>query len=281
MPTTSAILKSIQHPARREILKMLRENHAPVSYTTLLPLCDNSTGKLNYHLRTLDEIVMKGDTGYVLTTIGEKILTWLENIVSMSDKPDKDKPVVVFSRIFPDTSYRNKYLLILLLSSLVLSMMSLVLFFVLQIIYHFLVIFFSTLVVGGLFQLYYQSIWYQITDTEVIVHKGIMTKTLKIVPFLTITNIELKQGLFDRMFKIATLDIQTAGISRSGVEEKLVGLVDAEDIKNTVIERIRLLNPLNMPSVHSSSILADDQGRLIKIRDALQSLNQELKEENE
>ena len=109
MPTISAILKSIQHPTRRQILMMLSENLAPVPYTSLLPLCDNSTGKLNYHLRTLDDLLIKTDIGYVLSEKGESIFVWLENIVVIADKPNKDKPMIVFSRVFPDRAYRNKY----------------------------------------------------------------------------------------------------------------------------------------------------------------------------
>ena len=273
MPSTSAILKSIQHPTRRRILTMLNESQAPVPYTNLLPLCDNSTGKLNYHLRMLDDIAVKADMGYILTEKGENILVWLGNIVSIADIPDKDKPVIIFSRIFPDKSYRDKYLLFLVIA-MVISSIPLIFIDPMVLI----LVLIPGIISAGLIQKYYQSIWYQITDTEVIVHKGIITKTMKIVPYRTITNIELKRGLFDRGFKISTIEIQTAGFTRSGVEEKLVGLIDADDIIETIIERIRLLNPINVPGKQSSGEHLVEKKGLINIRNELKSLNKELKQ---
>lgn len=275
MPSTAAILKSIQHPTRRQILVHLNESYNPVPYTALLPLCDNSTGKLNYHLRTLDDIVEKVEMGYVLSEKGEHLLGWLENIVSMGDQQNKDKPSIVFSRIFPDRSYRTKYYLILIISTVLTFSIPVFLYMELKLIFPILLVLITALVLAGLIHLYYQSIWYQITDTEVVVHKGIITKTVKIVPYRTMTNIELKQGLLDRLFKIGTVDIQTAGITRSGVEEKLVGLIDPEDVKETIIERIRLLNPLNTTNLRSNNI---DISGLEIIRSELQSLNKELKD---
>lgn len=74
---------------------------------------------------------------------------------------------------------------------------------------------------------YYRSISYQINDHEVIVKKGIITKTKKIVPFRTITNLEIHRGPLDRYLQLATIDVQTAGgtTGQTGKpEEQLIGL---------------------------------------------------------
>ncbi len=67
---------------------------------------------------------------------------------------------------------------------------------------------------------YYHWFSYQICDDEVIVNVGIITKTVKHVPYRTVTNITINRGLLDRLiFDIGTLKIQTAGMSgQTGAE---------------------------------------------------------------
>jgi membrane protein YdbS with pleckstrin-like domain len=83
------------------------------------------------------------------------------------------------------------------------------------------------------------------TENEVLVNKGIITKTNKIVPFRTITNIELHRGPFDRYFSLSTIDVQTAGSSGQGArpEEQLIGLhvEDAEAIQQLLKIKIKRL----------------------------------------
>lgn len=87
---------------------------------------------------------------------------------------------------------------------------------------------------------YYRSLRYEIHEDEVIVYAGIITKSVKHVPFRTVTNIEIKRGPVDRLFSIGTLNIQTAGMSgQSGVEEKLVGLPNYQAIYEQVAATLR------------------------------------------
>ena len=58
---------------------------------------------------------------------------------------------------------------------------------------------------------YYNSLSYEIQDDEVIMRVGIVTKSVKHVPYRTVTNITIKRGILDRMFGLGTLNIQTAG----------------------------------------------------------------------
>ncbi len=88
---------------------------------------------------------------------------------------------------------------------------------------------------------YYRSLNYEIQDDEVIVHAGILTKSVKHVPYRTVTNIKIKRGIFDRyLFNIGTLNIQTAGMSGStGAEESLVGLADVHEVYDHVVGKLR------------------------------------------
>jgi membrane protein YdbS with pleckstrin-like domain len=87
---------------------------------------------------------------------------------------------------------------------------------------------------------YYRSLQYEIHDDEVIVRAGVITKTVKHVPFRTVTNLEVKQGPFDRLFGIGTLNIQTAGMGgTSAAEESLGGLRNFEEVYDQVATELR------------------------------------------
>ena len=88
---------------------------------------------------------------------------------------------------------------------------------------------------------YYRSLSYEIQDDEVIVRAGIVTKSVKHVPYRTVTNITVNRGILDRyVFNIGSLNIQTAGMSgTTGAEESLVGLTDVQEIYETVVMKLR------------------------------------------
>jgi len=69
---------------------------------------------------------------------------------------------------------------------------------------------------------YVASIRYELTEEEVVVHKGVFTKVHKIVPYRTITNVTITRLWLDRLFLgIGNVDIQTAGRRRLHAEERL------------------------------------------------------------
>ena len=95
---------------------------------------------------------------------------------------------------------------------------------------------------------YFRSIEYSVkaesgeTMPEVYVKKGVFTITRKHVPFRTITNISSRAGLFDRMFGIGSVHIETAGYSGSkqtGPEEKLEGIVFYEEVRDFILNELR------------------------------------------
>lgn len=89
---------------------------------------------------------------------------------------------------------------------------------------------------------YYRSLSYEIQDDEVIVRVGIMTKSVKHVPYRTVTNVTVTRGILDRyVFNLGNLNIQTAGMSgTTGAEESLVGLSDVQSIYDSVVNQLRL-----------------------------------------
>lgn len=88
---------------------------------------------------------------------------------------------------------------------------------------------------------YFDSLGYEVQDDEVIVRVGIITHSVKHVPYRTVTNITVKRDIFDRwLFGLGTLNIQTAGMSgKTGAEEKLVGLTDVQEVYELVVTELR------------------------------------------
>jgi len=77
---------------------------------------------------------------------------------------------------------------------------------------------------------------------EIYVKKGILTITRKHVPFRTITNISSNAGVFDRIFGLGSVSIETAGYSGSnqtGPEEKLEGIRFYEEVRDFILNELR------------------------------------------
>ena len=80
------------------------------------------------------------------------------------------------------------------------------------------------------------------TMPEIYVKRGVVTITRKHVPFRTITNISSKAGVFDRLFNIGSVHIETAGYSgsqQSGPEVKLEGIVFYEEVRDFILAELR------------------------------------------
>jgi hypothetical protein len=96
--------------------------------------------------------------------------------------------------------------------------------------------------------LYFKSIEYSVkaesgdTMPEIYSKRGILTITRRHVPFRTITNISSKAGPFDRLFKIGSVHIETAGYSgpnQKGPEETLSGIVFYEEVRDFILKELR------------------------------------------
>jgi membrane protein YdbS with pleckstrin-like domain len=104
----------------------------------------------------------------------------------------------------------------------------------------------------GLFlvKAYFDSLSYEIQADEVIVRAGILTKSVKHVPYRTVTNLTAKRDILDRwIFNLGTLNIQTAGMSgTTGAEESLTGLADVQEVYDIVATELRRFRGSLAPS---------------------------------
>jgi len=95
--------------------------------------------------------------------------------------------------------------------------------------------------------IYLRSIEYSViteegaTASEIFVKKGIINVTRKHVPFRTITNISSRAGIFDRLFGIGAIEIETAGYSGTtqSAEEKLEGITFYEELRDFILRELR------------------------------------------
>ena len=95
---------------------------------------------------------------------------------------------------------------------------------------------------------YVRSIEYSVraesgdTMPEIYSGRGIITITRKHLPFRTITNISSRAGPFDRLFKIGSVHIETAGYSgasQKGPEEKISGIIFYEEVRDFILKELR------------------------------------------
>jgi len=126
---------------------------------------------------------------------------------------------------------------------------------------------------------YFRSLVYEIDEDEVIVRAGIWTRSVKHVPYRTVTNMTIKRDIVDRFLGIGTLQIQTAGMSgTTGAEENLVGLSDVDKIYDKVVGELRRFRGA-LPATaggNGAAMVEDDEGVLREILAELQAIRANL-----
>jgi len=74
------ILQALSHKERRGILQIIGATQEGVTYSSILGETELNTGHLNYHLRSLEGLIEKGDGLYKLTPLGTKALNILPTL---------------------------------------------------------------------------------------------------------------------------------------------------------------------------------------------------------
>jgi len=138
---------------------------------------------------------------------------------------------------------------------------------------------------------YFRSVEYSVkaetgeTMPEVYVGKGVLTLARKHVPFRTITNISSRAGLFDRLFGIGSVHIETAGYSGSkqtGPEVKLEGIVFYQEVRDFILNELRkfkapyvtgteVIHPIEEPIPRTEGLDDEILITLREIRDILKT----------
>lgn len=122
---------------------------------------------------------------------------------------------------------------------------------------------------------YLRSIEYSViaqsgeTMPEIFVKKGIINITRKHVPFRTITNISSRAGLFDRLFRIGSVEIETAGYSgaTTSAEEKLEGITFYEELRDFILRELRKFKD---PYVTGTEVVLPEEDQPVIVDDNLE-----------
>ncbi|TET28840.1 MAG: hypothetical protein E3J70_08625 [Candidatus Heimdallarchaeota archaeon] len=140
---------------------------------------------------------------------------------------------------------------------------------------------FPTILVGWIIfnVLYFKSIQYKIEEHEIVIHRGVIQKKVKVVPFQSITNITISRDPIDRIFNIGTVKIQTAGYSGEKTPElKIEGIKNYNEINNKIMSSVKLdsrITPLKAEEKLPVEVLSTD---IIEIRKAILKEFIEIKE---
>jgi len=98
-------------------------------------------------------------------------------------------------------------------------------------------------------QIYVKSMLFIVHGHEIVVHKGVINKSEKHVPYRTVTNINMKTGPFDRLFGIGSIEIQTAGGKGYSLdetaEEKLEGIKVYREVRDYILTQLRQFQAAN------------------------------------
>ena len=265
------VLKAVSHKLRRRILNLV-EDYTFLTYSDLLREMNLSTGKLNFHLRQLTGLIEKQKEGeYRLTPIGRRALEILNQIHSISEDEEQTdyfqiiKLGVTIKKFQPGREAKKAnytaisfFFLFFLWFPLTL-IAGLVEFPFLGVLIDYPSIilrkFINAMIFTGIVLLififvlfcvkkYIESIYYEILDTEIVIHKGIITKKRAVIPYRTITNLVVKRNPFDRLFGISKVIIQTAGESASAQPEgRMIGIYYPHDLLEEILNLVRLLDP--------------------------------------
>jgi len=112
------------------------------------------------------------------------------------------------------------------------------------------------LFVGAWIPMYYRSILYHLTPTEMTWRRGVWFRQTGIVPYNRITNVDIIQGPVMRYFGISDLRIQTAGYSaQPQAEIKLMGIEEPEPLRELIMAQVR-----GRPSVAAATGGAETSG---------------------
>jgi uncharacterized protein len=88
--------------------------------------------------------------------------------------------------------------------------------------------------------LYVRSITYEFGERELLIRRGIITRSEYMVPYQMITNVEVKRGPIARSLHLGSLKVHTAGYSQqAGAEATLSGLENWDGVRQRVLDLIR------------------------------------------
>ena len=111
---------------------------------------------------------------------------------------------------------------------------------------------------------YYSSVSYMLSESDIVIEKGVWWKRKSIVPYNRVTNIDIFQGPLSRHFELGKISIQTAGFSGGGgsgsakaAEAVILGVKNFEEVKNFILSRVKRVKPVAVEA-DSEQVTSED-----------------------
>ena len=127
---------------------------------------------------------------------------------------------------------------------------------------------------------YCNSLKYELHEDEVLVNAGVITRSVKHVPFRAITNLSIRRGVLNRMLGLGSLHIQTAGASDTSgrPEAGLDGLENVQEMDELVARELRRFRSGLAPASAEAEqeTLAGEQGTLAAILEEVKAIREQL-----
>ncbi len=137
------------------------------------------------------------------------------------------------------------------------------------------VIFVLLVIVGPILVIWVKNLSYIIGEDKITIHKGILTKVQKNIPYRAITDFVVNRSIFDRFLGIASIRIQTAGQSQTptGYEGNIAGMVDWKGLYQTLRDRLKRLHPVSEAlATREPASYATERDFLVQILDELKAI---------
>ena len=130
-------------------------------------------------------------------------------------------------------------------------------------------------------KLWIKNLAYVIQDDRVTIHKGILTKTQQNIPYRSVTDFSLKRTIYDRLLGLGSINIQTAGQSKSasGYEGSLIGLIDYENLHSELKEKLKKLHPVSESTTTSEPVRKSDESVLTHMLEELKKIRRNLEKQ--
>ncbi len=127
--------------------------------------------------------------------------------------------------------------------------------------------------------LYFHTIRYELDDRYVLRASGVLWKKRRSIPLGKITNIDVRQGPFERIFGYGKIWIFTPSTGAATPEEQLVGILGPHEMKQTIVERTEGAKQPQAKAFQDASSV-DPQGDVVsilsEIRDSLKHIESSL-----
>ncbi len=129
------------------------------------------------------------------------------------------------------------------------------------------------------------SLLYLLTESDIIVEKGVWWKRKSIVPYNRVTNVEVIQGPLSRRLGLGKVSIQTAGFSAGGssggakvAEAVILGTKNFEEVKDFVMASVKRFRPMAIEGEAEVTATGDVN---VKILEELKKIRKSLERKKE